>query len=102
MHMAMSCQISTEPNGGTEDYRHGYGFQLWNSAIPGVYRFDGGQGQYGLIWPERKIAVAIHEGAVMPEGPQITLDVLYEYLLNEMPNDPLPENPQADAALLVF
>ena len=102
MHMAMSCQISTEPNGGTEDYRHGYGFQLWNSAIPGVYRFDGGQGQYGLIWPERKIAVAIHEGAVMPEGPQITLDVLYEYLLNEMRNEPLPENPQADAALLEF
>ena len=102
MHMAMSYQISTEPNGGTEDYRHGYGFQLWNSAIPGVYRFDGGQGQYGLIWPERKIAVAIHEGAVMPEGPQITLDVLYEYLLNEMQNEPLPEDPQADAALLEF
>ena len=38
----------------------------------------------------------------MPEGPQITLDVLYEYLLNEMRNEPLPENPQADAALLEF
>lgn len=102
MRLAMSCQISTEPNGGTEDYLHGYGFQLWNSAIPGVYRFDGGQGQYGLIWPERKIAVALHEGAICPDGPQITLDVLYQYLLNEIQDEPLPENSQADAMLLDF
>jgi CubicO group peptidase (beta-lactamase class C family) len=99
---AMSCQIDTRKNGGTEDYLHGYGFQLWNSRIPGLYRFDGGQGQYGLIWPEKEIAVALHEGAMHPDGAQITLDVLYRYLLEEISDEPLAEDPAAYQHLLEF
>lgn len=102
MEQAMSCQIPTSEKEGTEDYRHGYGFQLWNSKIPGLYRFDGGQGQYGLIWPEKELAVALHEGGMFPDGAQITLDILYEYLLKEIGDGPLPEDPEAYRDLLAL
>lgn len=102
MRMALSCQISTGEEAGTRDCQCGYGFQLWNCAIPGVYRFDGGQGQYGLIWPEKKLAVAVHEGALCPDGPQETLDVLYQYLLDEIQDEILLENPAAYAELVAF
>lgn len=100
MEQAMSCRIQT--GDGTEDYRHGYGYQLWNSRIPGLYRFDGGQGQYGLIWPEKELAVAVHEGGMFPDGAQITLDVLYEYLLCKLADEPLPGNPGAHGRLLAL
>ncbi len=102
MEMALSSRIATGEKEGTRDYQYGYGFQLWCSSIPGLYRFDGGQGQYGLIWPEKGIAVALHEGAVCPDGPQITLDVLYKYLLMELEDEPLQENPKEYRELLDF
>ena len=85
-----------------KDGRCGYGYQLWACSIPGVYRFDGGQGQYGIIWPEKKLAVAVHEGAVLPYGPQMTLDVIYEELLMKIADEPLTENPDEFARLLTF
>ena len=60
-------------------------------------RFDGGQGQYGILWPEKELAIAIHEGALGPLGPQKTLDVIYGSLLDHITDDaPLPPD---DAAL---
>lgn len=92
---ALSVHISTEYAPEQKDGLCGYGYQLWACSIPGVYRFDGGQGQYGIIWPEKDLAVSIHEGAMGPLGPQKTLDALYENLLLHVNNDSLPEDPQA-------
>lgn len=101
MEQAMSRQIDTIGQGGG-DYGNGYGFQLWNSRRSGLYRFDGGQGQFGLIWPEKKIAVALHEGGLCPDGPQITLDILSEYLLDEIGEEELPLDPEAWEELKAF
>lgn len=92
---ALSVHISTEHAPEQKDGLCGYGYQLWACSIPGVYRFDGGQGQYGIIWPEKDLVVSLHEGAMGPLGPQKTLDALYENLLLCMKDDPLPANPEA-------
>jgi len=96
---ALSVHISTEYAPEQKDGLCGYGYQLWACSIPGVYRFDGGQGQYGIIWPEKDLVVALHEGALGPLGPQKTLDVLYENLLLCLHDGPLPEDPNGLARL---
>lgn len=92
---ALSVQIDNAYAPEQKDGRCGYGYQLWACSIPGVYRFDGGQGQYGIIWPEKELVIAVHEGAIIPYGAQKTLDVLYENLLNHLQDEPLPENKDA-------
>lgn len=59
---ALSVRIMTDEAPEQKDGRCGYGYQLWACSIPGVYRFDGGQGQYGIIWPEKELCVVVHEG----------------------------------------
>lgn len=97
---ALSVQIENEYAPEQKDGKCGYGYQLWACSMPGVYRFDGAQGQYGIIWPEKKIVVAVHEGAIAPYGPQRTLDVIYEELLLKMADEPLEENEKEYLQLL--
>jgi CubicO group peptidase (beta-lactamase class C family) len=89
VHDALSIQIKNPYAPEQKDGRCGYGYQLWACSIPGVFRFDGGQGQYGIIWPEKDLVVAIHEGAQIPLGPQKTLDTLYDHLLLPLQDEPL-------------
>lgn len=89
---ALQKHIDTSYAPEQKDGRCGYGYQLWACSIPGVFRFDGGQGQYGIIWPEKELVVSIHEGAWAHKGPQATLDALYETLLKPLADSPLPEN----------
>ena len=55
---------------------------------------------YGIIWPEKGLVVAVHEGAIIPEGPQKTLDTLYENLLLPMLDEPLEPVQEDYQALL--
>ena len=96
---ALSVHIGTADAPEQKDGRCGYGYQLWACSVPGLYRFDGGQGQFGLIWPEKDIVVAIHEGAIGPRGPQMTLEAVYDTLFAHLSEQPLPEN-EADLAVL--
>lgn len=89
---ALSVQIENPYAPEQKDGRCGYGYQLWACSIPGVFRFDGGQGQYGIIWPEKELVISLHEGAFAPAGPQKTLDVLYEHLLHKLQDGPLPSS----------
>lgn len=84
---ALKIHTSTAHAPEQKDGLCGYGYQLWACSIPGVFRFDGGQGQYGILWPEKDLAIALHEGALGPLGPQKTLDVLYESLLYHIGED---------------
>lgn len=97
---SLSIQTDTSEAPEQRDGRCGYGYQLWACSIPGVFRFDGGQGQYGIIWPEKDLAIAIHEGAWAHTGPQRTLEALYGSLLEHISDEPLPEDPAAHAHLL--
>lgn len=90
---SLSVQVQNPTAPEQKDGRCGYGYQLWACSIPGVYRFDGGQGQYGIIWPQKSLVVAVHEGAMCPDGPQKTLDALYDNLLLCLQDLPLPEHP---------
>lgn len=96
---ALSVQIENPYAPEEKDGRCGYGYLLWACSIPGVFRFDGGQGQFGLIWPEKDLVVALHEGAITPTGPQKTLDTLYETLLLQLVDEPLSAVPEDYAAL---
>jgi len=97
---ALSVQIENPYAPEQKDGRCGYGYLLWACSIPGVFRFDGGQGQYGIIWPEKDLVVAVHEGAVSPLGPQKTLDTLYKTLLLPLLDEPLSPAPEDYKALL--
>ncbi len=96
---ALSVHTSTADAPEQKDGRCGYGYQLWACSLPGLFRFDGGQGQFGLIWPEKDLVVSIHEGAMGPRGPQMTLDAVYKTLFAALSEAPLPENPADLAAL---
>ena len=96
---ALSVQTENSDNPDHLDWRSGYGYQLWACSYPGVYRIDGGQAQYGIIWPEKGITVAIHEGGILPDGLQDTLTVVYRSLFDHLAGDALPEDPEAYMAL---
>ena len=96
---ALSVQIENPYAPEQKDGRCGYGYQLWACSIPGVFRFDGGQGQYGIIWPKKELVISLHEGAFVPLGPQKTLDTLYEHLLLMLQDEPMPAAPDDLAAL---
>lgn len=57
---ATKPQISTadfnEPF-ATEDYRQGYGYQIWMNRYPGTYRVDGLYGQYIIVIPDKNAVV---------------------------------------------
>ena len=99
---ALSVRIKTDEAPEQKDGRCGYGYQLWACSIPGVYRFDGGQGQYGIIWPEKELCVVVHEGGIAPYGPQETLDVLYEQLLLVADDENLPQDRAAYDELVAY
>ena len=94
MTEATRRQIGTASQAGEEDLSCGYGWQLWMCKEPGMYRFDGGQGQFCVMDAKRDMAVAIHEGGIHPYGVQKVLD-LTEALMAEAQDEPLPENPEA-------
>jgi CubicO group peptidase (beta-lactamase class C family) len=100
VYNALSIQIMNPDAPEQKDGRCGYGYQLWAGSIPGVFRFDGGQGQYGILWPEKGLVVAIHEGALAPLGPQKTLDTLYDHLLRQLQNESLEPAQEDYSALL--
>lgn len=91
MEQATSKQIDTTNDPGTEDGKVGYGWQLWMCQKPGVYRFDGGQGQFCIIDPDKNAVISLHEGGVHPHGVQKTLNIL-QSLLYDMTGKPMLEN----------
>ena len=94
-------QVDTSHHNDMQESTHGYGWQLWMCSKPGVYRFDGGQGQFCLMDPEKQAVISLHEGGVHPGGVYKTLTVLQQ-ILYEMEDAPLPPDPDALAQLRGF
>lgn len=90
--MATALQNPSWEDGGIADCKHGYGFMMWQCSVPGVYRFDGGLGQYCIICPALQLIVAVHETALYPDGVQKTLDIVYRYLFQNTWQPSLPED----------
>lgn len=96
---AMSIHTSTAHAPEPKDGLFGYGYQLWACSVPGAFRFDGGQGQYAVMWPEKDLVIALHEGGMGPIGPQTTLDTLYRELFYQLSDELLPADPEGYASL---
>lgn len=97
--MATALQNPSWEDQGIADCKCGYGFMMWRCSVPGVYRFDGGLGQYCIVRPDQQLIVAIHETACYPDGVQKTLDIIYDYLMREDWLIQVEEDPAAEAAL---
>lgn len=94
MDEATRKQVDTTPDPGTADAKVGYGWQLWMCRKPGVYRFDGGQGQFCLMDPEKRAVISLQEGGMHPNGVQKTLDILQD-LLRDMTGKPMAPDTEA-------
>lgn len=101
MEEATRKQVATGDFSGKDDGSVGYGWQLWLNTLPGAYRFDGGQGQYCIIYPEKQMVIAIHEGGVHPGGVQKVLDIVHA-LMRQAADAPLPQNAEAQADLHTY
>jgi CubicO group peptidase (beta-lactamase class C family) len=98
--MATSLQMDTSTNvEGIPDCRLGYGFQIWMCHPEGAYRADGALGQYSIVFPNLDMVVSINESAPYPNVVQDVLDIVYDVLLPEVADGPLPEDPEAFAEL---
>jgi hypothetical protein len=97
---AISTQIDTSTNiEGIPDCQLGYGFQIWRCRPEGAYRADGALGQYSIVFPDLDMVVSINETARYPDVVQDVLDIVYDVLLPEVAEGPLPEDPEAHAEL---
>ncbi len=94
---ASSFQVSTAHHpAGDGDHISGFGYHIWRCIPPGVYRFAGANGQFGIVIPGRDAVIAITasswDTATITEG-------LWELVLPAMADGPLPDDPDAAARL---
>ena len=101
MAEALSVQVENGPVHGADNASSGYGWQLWMNTTPGTVRFDGGQGQLDIIWPEKHAVAAIHQSGRDPEGCDNTVKAILRFM-EEISDSPLPENPEAFDSLVEY
>jgi len=92
---ATSKQIDTASIGlgPASDNIYGYGYMMWMGHIPGTYRAEGANGQFGVVLPDLDMIIAITQSS--PESPvsQKTLDHLWSFIDEITPGiDCLPMN----------
>ncbi|MGA2747216.1 MAG: serine hydrolase [Verrucomicrobiota bacterium] len=77
----------------TSDWHQGYCYQFWRCRHNG-FRGDGAFGQYAIVLPERDAVIAITSESADMQG---ELNLVWEFLLPALRQDPLPAD--APAAL---
>lgn len=77
------------------DWDQGYGYQFWRCRN-GAFRGDGAKGQFCVVLPGQDTVVAMTAETGDMQG---QLNVVWEHLLKELADKPLPENPEAAKAL---
>ncbi len=82
----------------------GYGYQIWMCSVPGVFRFDGGHGQYVIVSPRHDIVISLTESAPDFGAAAKVLETIMGFLreLDGVPETPLPEDPAAAQALKAY
>ncbi len=101
MKEAVSLQVENGPVRNADNSSAGYGWQLWLNTTPGMFRFDGGQGQLCIIWPEKNAVAAIHQSGRDPEGCNNCILAIQRFM-EEIADAPLPEDPAAYRSLLDY
>ena len=77
------------------DWDQGYGYQFWRCRH-GAFRGDGAKGQFCVVLPGQDTVVAMTADTGDMQG---ELNVVWDKLLNELGDKPLPENPRGAKAL---
>ncbi len=83
---ASSKQIENGKNDSSWGY--GYGYQFWLNP-PGGFRADGAFGQFSMVLPEQDAVVAITSESTETKT---VMQLVWDMLVPEMTNAPLPEN----------
>lgn len=87
VEQASSKQIDNGDN--NHSWGYGYGFQHWLNP-PGGFRSDGAFGQYGMVFPDQDIVVAITSESM---DKATTMQLIWDLVDNMTPDDGvLPEN----------
>ncbi|MDH6368341.1 CubicO group peptidase (beta-lactamase class C family) [Paenibacillus sp. PastF-3] len=73
---------------GDHDWALGYGYQFWRCQH-GAYRADGAFGQLCVVLPDQDAVIAITAATQSIQG---ILDTVWEHLLPNMKDAPLPED----------
>ncbi|MBO7237621.1 MAG: serine hydrolase [Kiritimatiellae bacterium] len=81
--------------GEGSDWQQGYGFQFWRCHNNG-YRADGAAGQLTLVYPDVNLVVSVNAGL---GDMQKEINLVRDYILEELKDGALPENPEAYAEL---
>ena len=94
VEQATSKQVSngSDPD---RDWDQGYGFQFWRCRH-GAYRGDGKDGQFCIVLPELDAVIAI---TAKSGNMQDQLNIVWDKLLPAFADQPLPEDPDAQAKL---
>ncbi len=79
----------------------GYGYLMWMSHVPGVFRAEGARGQITLVDPARDMILSFTESAkVQSPASQDSMDRCWEFLEEIDPQcESLPENPTDSGTL---
>ena len=65
----MQCEKSMDAsNPDWEDWKCGYGFQVWMCQIPNTFRFDGMFGQFGIVLKDYDASVVTTCGEAYTEA----------------------------------
>jgi CubicO group peptidase (beta-lactamase class C family) len=79
----------------SSDWKQGYGYLLWRCRH-NAFRADGADGQFIIVMPDQDAVVAI---TCETHDMQVELNLIWNYLLPAIHNDPLPADKNAAEAL---
>lgn len=66
-----------------EDWKCGYGYCFWRCSVPGLYRFDGSFGQFGIVIPQKDAVVVTTASDALPER---ILAAVWKYIVPAIGN----------------
>ena len=84
-----------DPKRGFTNSTAGYALHMWRNAVGG-FRLDGGQGQFGLVYPEAGMAVGMMS---CEQNMHRILELFQEHVYLACRLRPLPEDRRAQKAL---
>ena len=101
---ATTTQIDNAGTSPDAEACAGYGYQIWMCSVPGVFRFDGGHGQYVIVSPRHGVVISLTESAPGFGAAAAVLERIMGFLreLDGCPCEALPERPEAAEALRAY
>jgi hypothetical protein len=96
---ATARQIDTNAAGIFSEGTRGYGYQFWR-LTHNAYHFNGMGCQYGICVPDKDIIMVYNaDNQGMEQVRRVLFDKFFELIVDDAKDQPLAENPAAEAAL---